>query len=99
MPGFKATVTQELQKDSREALYSKWRMPVERYTNMDLTFESDRLPAISGLTTKFESRLQDGYFHGIWAGNLLPGLNWLSFTPVQRAQKPSAPSWSWASAF
>ncbi|KAK1770191.1 heterokaryon incompatibility protein-domain-containing protein [Phialemonium atrogriseum] len=98
MPGFKSTMSQAVETDDRDGLYLKWRALVERYTNLDLTFETDRLPAIAGLAEKFERRLNDRYFYGTWAGNLLESLNWLSFIPIRRDRRPAAPSWSWAAA-
>lgn len=98
MPGFKSTMSQAVETDDRDGLYLKWRALVERYTTLDLTFETDRLPAIAGLAEKFERRLNDRYFYGTWAGNLLESLNWLSFIPIRRDRRPATPSWSWAAA-
>lgn len=67
------------------ALYRRWRCLVQKYTTCDLTFESDVLPAISGLARAFNEKLKDKYLAGIWLRDVLAGLLWfvLHFGPSE----------------
>ena len=50
---------------------------VESYTTRQLSFQSDRLPAISGLAEAFEQATGiTGYAAGLWQEDLLDGLLW-----------------------
>lgn len=82
-----------------------WRVIVEDYTPLHLTYESDRLPAIGGLASKIH-----GFFHlsgndylaGLWRHTLARDLLWEvsgSSTVPRRGQlgDKTPPSWSWAS--
>ena len=83
---------------------ARWLELVAGYSARDLTKRSDRLPAIAGLAEKVRRELGLGkYMHGIWLGNILPGLLWRrdlerdgQTTEQSRGEGPS-PSWSWAS--
>ncbi|RMZ73649.1 heterokaryon incompatibility [Pyrenophora seminiperda CCB06] len=83
------------------ALYTRWAELVEEYTTCNLTFESDILPAISGLAHHFGKSLGDVYLAGLWKGNLLEGLLWEERGDGDclgtRPRNYRAPSWSWAS--
>ncbi len=88
----------------RKALYGLWRTIVEDISILDLSFESDRLPALSGLATRFAEHFSKGerYLAGLWEGDLLRDLLWESGGSQQvdgptRERKAGVPSWSWAS--
>ena len=71
-----------------------------QYTRLDLTFATDRLPAMSAIV-KVEMKTRrktDRYVAGMWRNTLLADLNWrtLEFHPP-RQKNPAIPSWSWAS--
>ncbi|KAF2689094.1 HET-domain-containing protein [Lentithecium fluviatile CBS 122367] len=82
-----------------------WRdTMVRKYSGRDLTFASDKLPAISAIAKRFSARLSSGYLAGLWEVNLLQDLAWIRFGPSywrrSSAQIPSdyrSPSWSWTS--
>ncbi|KAF4973373.1 hypothetical protein FSARC_351 [Fusarium sarcochroum] len=78
-----------------------WRVMVEAYSRCNLTRESDRLIAISGVAKRFEQfYVDDKYLAGLWRNSIHTDLMWESnaFTgaPVRR-DVSVAPSWSWAS--
>lgn len=71
-----------------------------------LTFEKDRLPAISGIIQRHCSpSSQDGYFAGLWKGDIRGALLWQYGYHRQSHHMPApagsrediSPSWSWAS--
>ena len=72
---------------------------VEDYSQRQLTFSTDMLPALSGIATRFASILQDTYCAGLWRNDLQRSLVWSadSFDLKARPSKYRAPSWSWAS--
>lgn len=88
------------------SLYEDWNMLVDDYSLRETTYETDRLPAISGLARLVGETLGDRYLAGLWKGDISNGLAWFS-TPDSyslqnhlesiRAREYLAPSWSWAS--
>ena len=56
---------------------SLWWDIIRTYTHLDLTYHSDKLPALSGLTKIMKSaRPRNEYLAGLWSDKLLPGLLW-----------------------
>lgn len=48
------------------------------YARRGITKVSDDLPALSGFAREFSRLLQDDYLAGLWRGDLLQGLAWMS---------------------
>lgn len=91
---------------SRQILHLLWQDIVQGFTSLQLSYEEDRLPAISGLAQQFQRRLKSAYLAGLWKDNIVVDLLWHAFpedgSGVERykTKKPKkwrAPSWSWAS--
>lgn len=85
-------------------LLMEWPHLVTQYTSRDLTFEKDRLPAISGLAALMKEHTKSEYLAGLWTHDLDYMLLWMSDhaaakdKPVERMPiEPYAPSWSWSS--
>ncbi|KAF5669453.1 het-domain-containing protein [Fusarium heterosporum] len=75
-----------------------WWNIITGYTSCNLTFASDRWPAISGLATIVESKSSSRLVHGLWAMNLPFELLWKVFNPRRdRRLEGDTPSWSWLS--
>ncbi len=83
-----------------DRLYLSWYGLVENFTSRDLTKESDKLIALSGLVSEINKLLGDDvYLAGLWRNDLLNDLCW-SPHYAEECFPPStyrAPSWSWAS--
>ncbi|KAK4182217.1 hypothetical protein QBC35DRAFT_457512 [Podospora australis] len=81
--------------------YYDWIDIVELYVKRRLTFDTDRLKAISGIAEYWQKRTKDRYVAGLWMSHLPTGLLWAtSQNRNDRHPEPSeyvAPSWSWAS--
>ncbi len=88
-----------------------WRNLVEDYTNLDLSFEKDIFPAVSGLAKQFCEVRPSAYYAGLWEKSLLGDLLWhvepnrgIAGNPeklrrwTKRPSEWRAPSWSWAAA-
>lgn len=85
------------------AVADRWKGLVEEYTALDLTFDTDIFPALSGLAKSYRSVLGSQYCAGLWDEFLHEGLLWHVDSATEawaEAQRPSgawrAPSWSWA---
>jgi hypothetical protein len=84
----------------REDPITSWQATVRRYSELQLTYEKDRLPAIAAIADRM-SRLRKAdevYIAGMWKNSILSDLWWF----CQRnylAPRPerTVPSWSWAS--
>ncbi|KAF2818391.1 HET-domain-containing protein [Ophiobolus disseminans] len=61
-------------------LYKQWRFILKQYSTMRLTFDSDVLPAISGLARNFHKYRGGNYAPGLWESQLLQELTWISTT-------------------
>ena len=85
---------------TKEKVFLEWYRSVNAYSLRDLTYKSDKLPALSGYAHAMHELIGGAYLAGIWEQDLLVGLTWYVFTKgrhfVKRCQK-RAPSWSWAS--
>ncbi|KAH7069925.1 heterokaryon incompatibility protein-domain-containing protein [Paraphoma chrysanthemicola] len=84
----------------KEGLHNWYRM-LKTYSQLSLTHGSDRLPALSGIVTRFAQKFDDEYVAGLWRKDLVYGLIYMVDTnehPRPRSLHPSAvrgPSWSW----
>ncbi|RSL98517.1 hypothetical protein CDV31_012584 [Fusarium ambrosium] len=86
---------------SKLRLYDAWSHMATEYSKRALTFETDRLPALSALAEQMADLLDDEYLAGLWKGDIVRGLLWCctgkSGTRSKAPEKYVAPSWSWAS--
>ena len=80
-----------------------WQHVVEQYSRLNLSFETDIFPALSGVARFFQKcQGPSRYFAGLWEQSLLHDLLWHndcqsdSFVMVDRPEW-RAPTWSWAS--
>ncbi len=77
--------------------FENWRVLLRRYTSLELTFESDRLPALSGLAKFHQSSKGAGqYLAGLWRDDLLQSLLWRAWSSglTIRPSPYRAPTWS-----
>ncbi|KAI0914585.1 heterokaryon incompatibility protein-domain-containing protein [Ustulina deusta] len=88
----------KLSSQSPQVLRDRWHEIVEEYSYLDLTFEKDKFPALSGIVKQMQ-RVRDGrYLAGLWEDNLIDDLLWKTFAlSAERPSKWRAPTWSWAS--
>jgi hypothetical protein len=77
----------------------EWLNIIEWYSRCDLTFESDRLPAIAGLAAHIQFSTNAHYMAGLWYDNMPQGLLWMAVRrrKLRQPEVKCAPSWSWAS--
>jgi hypothetical protein len=77
----------------------QWHGIVEHYSKLNLTKQTDRLPALSGLAHRMAPFL-GAYHAGLWRSSLFLDLAWGADKPLNhlnRSQKYIGPSWSWVS--
>ncbi|KAL9623800.1 MAG: hypothetical protein Q9160_002031 [Pyrenula sp. 1 TL-2023] len=86
-------------------LFRWWYRGLQTVTSRSLTFDSDRLPAISGIAGSVQAATGDTYLAGIWKSDLPNSLRW-HVSPWKRDKKMAetkvpeayrAPSWAWSS--
>jgi hypothetical protein len=83
---------------SNVTIYESWHKIVEYSSRLKVTFERDRLPALSALASITAAKLdQDMYLAGLWKNNLHHDLLWhRANTALTRTAYSNIPSWSWA---
>jgi Heterokaryon incompatibility protein (HET) len=76
-----------------------WEQIVKDYSERQLTFPEDRLPAVAGIATELAEAWDDIYLSGLWDSCLLNHLTWRPSCEAAEISSKSyrAPSWSWAS--
>ncbi|RYP65127.1 hypothetical protein DL769_006406 [Monosporascus sp. CRB-8-3] len=91
-------------EDQAVRLHKSWEAIVEEYSSKELTFMTDKLPAISGLAEIVQTCVKTEYCFGIWRDQLQRQLLWKHLGRIVEARieyarqaKRRAPSWSWAS--
>jgi hypothetical protein len=92
---------------SKEEVYDEFMEVVKDQSPRRFTYESDRLPALSGVVQVFSGIVRDKYLAGLWKEDLYRGLLWhgqavrdslLERMDALRASAGSAaPSWSYVS--
>lgn len=77
-----------------------WGQVVNEYSQREVLYEKDRLPALAGLAARFARARGHTYLAGLWLEEMPHSLLWQR-CPTQREVCPhadrNAPSWSWAS--
>ncbi|KAJ3543652.1 hypothetical protein NM208_g3456 [Fusarium decemcellulare] len=85
--------TQDLEK------FYLWTTIVLQYTKRNLRYSTDRLRAITGISTELEALWRDSLIYGHWKKWFVPLLAWYKpeNAKVENRCLARAPSWSWAS--
>ncbi|KAI0502941.1 heterokaryon incompatibility protein-domain-containing protein [Xylaria bambusicola] len=87
-----------LDSHQKQTLFENWHLNVvSDYSARSLSFQEDKLPAISAVAQVFQKALNDEYIAGIWLSRIREGLSWCCRPNFQIQQRPPGPSWSWAS--
>ncbi len=102
----------QISRFGRLSRHNIWYDIVEQYTQRELRYGTDKLPALSGIATQYQEMTTDVYLAGLWKSDLSRGLLWRtpnlrhqqdlqnSSEKSREASRPAiyrAPSWSWAS--
>ena len=87
----------------RAEVFRAWREIVSLITQLDITYETDRLYTILNIAKHVQRETRSEYLHGTWIDDLALGLFWSpqarnkSLFTCRPTIPPRAPSWSWAS--
>lgn len=87
---------EELCSQPGVAAHNLWWSWLEDYSRRKLSMPQDKLPAIAGLTRKFQSLAKMTPAVGLWMEDIHHGLLWQPTKPAARTLT-DIPSWSWAS--
>ncbi|KAH6622270.1 heterokaryon incompatibility protein-domain-containing protein [Boeremia exigua] len=74
----------------------RWYTIVEEYSLRNLTYQSDKLPALSGIAKMFEKRTGYTYLAGLWKEDLIVGIAWYASQSSTEVISDTLPSWTWA---
>lgn len=99
-PPFRAFSEPQLQfPGGMKIIFSLWNDAVEVYSDCFLTYETDKLPSLSGLAQIYKQRTGYTYVAGLWLEEMPQALLWHRPDKAVRHSKDQyiAPSWSWAS--
>lgn len=79
--------------------FQRWYRLIQQYSSMSLSLESDRLPAIQGLITRFSDSFACRALIGLWLEDIHRGLLWRTDHQLRPRDGLEAivPSWSWVS--
>lgn len=83
--------------EAGKPVLKQWAMAVEAYTGSDLTHDSDKMIAISGLARKSQRESAgSSYLAGLWRKELITQLSWSvsGYRHKPRPLKYRCPSWS-----
>jgi hypothetical protein len=84
-------------RNDRVTYYDRWLQLVQTYSQLELTYKTDRLPALSGIAHLVASKTRDTYIAGLWKQDIAAGLLWYVWPCQPATTTYVAPSWSWAS--
>lgn len=103
LPHLSAVLYRDIRRSQTDELPTERRLLrdyyslVESYSHRSLTFNSDKLPAFSGIIERLHPFIGGRYLAGLWAKDLAEGLLWQREMSTCKHVKPyRAPSWSWA---
>jgi hypothetical protein len=83
---------------STEEKLKSWSELCQKYSTLNLTRESDKLPAFSGLASRAATLFNKTYIAGVWEEDLPYCLLWYVRDNTDSTRlKEYVPSWSWAS--
>ncbi|KAF2110935.1 heterokaryon incompatibility protein-domain-containing protein [Lophiotrema nucula] len=80
-----------------EQIYECWQNIASEYSSRMITYDDDRLPALAGITTHFQSLLNDEPLVGLWRNHFVQGLAWKALPGASRNINRGIPTWSWLS--
>lgn len=81
-----------------ERVEEAWRVFVGQYSVAKLTFEFDKLVALTGIVKTFRSLFRDQFFVGLWESHMELELLWQTYFDWKSEGRVSyIPTWSWLS--
>ncbi|KAK4452010.1 heterokaryon incompatibility protein-domain-containing protein [Podospora aff. communis PSN243] len=83
---------------AKKQLYRHWHRVVEDYSRRFLSYEGDKLMALSGLAKEVANFVEDRLVFGLWEGQLWRDLLWWVKDPATAAviDTFSSVTWTWA---
>ncbi|POR37078.1 Uncharacterized protein TPAR_02724 [Tolypocladium paradoxum] len=75
----------------------EWSQIIKEYSKRDLTFSTDKLPALAGIAKSFSSQAAAKYLCGLWEEHLEQCFFWYLTGSARARPSGKVPTWSWAS--
>ena len=90
-------ITQSRTSDIEEAAVKCWHQMVQQYSARDLTYDTDKLIAMEGITRPFRKSTGRTILAGLIREIIIAELSWYADSEPPTLTDPLFPSWSWAS--
>ena len=74
-----------------------WNLILDDFVSRKITYNTDRLPAISGVAKEVARHTRQTYKAGLWEQDIHTEILWYTSGNATRLVDNIAPSWSWAS--
>lgn len=84
-----------------DRFHNEWTSLISVYSGRSLSYQHDKLPALSAIASLFQDAMRDEYICGLWRNSILydmtwaPARHWVSQAADARGYV--GPSWSWVS--
>jgi hypothetical protein len=89
---------------SQNSAHDFWWDAIFNYSKLLITYENDRLPALSGFARQFSAVVRSDYLAGLWRSDLPRSLGWARraqfgphANPKSIRSSSTIPSWTWTS--
>ncbi|KAN0106778.1 HET domain containing protein [Hyaloscypha variabilis] len=82
--------------DLPSSVAEKWAGVISQYCYKSVTFQKDKLIAVSGIARLFAEKFGTTYLAGMWKEDLIIQLTWFAWEPSSGDIRGTMPSWSWA---
>ncbi|KAF5569386.1 hypothetical protein FPHYL_2201 [Fusarium phyllophilum] len=90
-----------LENQQQDDLITLWYQFVEVYSGTNFSFYRDKLPALSGIAKRIQSRFPQDYIAGLWESSIPQGLLWIGWggqePEADQSRGTNRPSWCWPS--
>jgi hypothetical protein len=93
---FQATGAPGSETGYRRSALSFWDSIVQDFASRALTYDTDKLPALSGLAKEVARHTSYTYKAGLWEDEIHSDLLWRIEGKAQTPASYTAPSWTWA---
>jgi hypothetical protein len=97
-PSLKKTIARALpllenimhEKSLPHIRYDAWRQIVTQYTSFELSFNKDKLSAISSIAQTIQAITKDDYYAGVWQADITRELFWWPSSHSERGNDDRA---------
>ncbi|EXL64694.1 hypothetical protein FOPG_19051 [Fusarium oxysporum f. sp. conglutinans race 2 54008] len=86
----------DMDNGQEDDIMRSWYQFIAVYSSTNLSFHTDKLPALSGIATRVKDRFLQDYIAGIWELAVSEELAWMARETEEPDPGSDLPSWCWA---